>query len=1063
MLLRKYILYSVLLSLGLSKLTTGHSQVYNFKKLTEDQGLVDNQTLITFQDKNNYLWIGTKGGLSRFDGTTFTNFTIENGLPNNTIRSIQQDEKGAIWVGTDEGACLIKGLTIIPIKDSLLQTSSIRTIYIDSEKKIWFGTYENGLISFDGKSFTQHTLRKGMQEEKISCITEDSKGDLWIGTLTSGVIHYKKDDYSYLTTRHGLSNNTIRSICVSSTGSIWVGTDRGLNELKDNHIKRYTTYNGLPGNLIYHIIEDSEKNIWIATFGGMSKYDGKKFKNFTTQEGLESNGIYYLSQDTEKNIWIATDQVGLQVLNADRITYYNERGGLSNNNVFSLLETRTGEIWLGTMGGGITIYADGKYESLEVSDEIKEGYILAMLEDKKGNYWISSIGNGVIELNAKKTKKYTFNQEFHENNVFSMVEDHQGNIWFGTKGLAKWDGKKLTLFNSSNTFIDQAVFCLHEDTNGFLWIGTNGRGLFRFDGKEFIQIQPQDGLRNGTIFSIEEDNEKTIWLSTDGGVYKLKKTPMAKKYQAIRTFKDGLPDENIVALKFDKKGYLWTSSPKGVSKIDTKSYKKNGTTKITTYGKDEGFPTAECNQNALLNDSKGYLWVGTNEGAIRYNTQQDTEISQLPSPTHITSIKLFLENVNWNEYSDSITTDFNLPTHLSLAWNKNYLTFDFKSINFTNPNKVIYKFRLLGFEKNWSPPTRKTEATYSNLPPGNYIFEVVALNHSNEWNKESTTFHFTIRKPFWQMGWFYGVTILTILFIIYSIIAIRTRTLRENKKQLETEVKKRTIELKEKNNQLEHLYKEIENKNNEITDSIKYAKKIQDSLLPLSIYFKACFSESFIFFKPKDIVSGDFYWINETTEKISIAAVDCTGHGVPGAFISLVGINILNQLISEYPSATPAELLSKLNQNVFEQLNNQTHYVDIKDGMDISLCIIDKKKQQAELASAQNTIYHFNKGNLTAYPGDRWSIGSELNVKPFTNHIISLEKEDTIYLFTDGYQDQFGGSENKKFMRDNFKKLLISIQLLPMEEQEKKLRDEFNAWKGDHEQIDDVLVIGIKI
>jgi PAS domain S-box-containing protein len=274
----------------------------------------------------------------------------------------------------------------------------------------------------------------------------------------------------------------------------------------------------------------------------------------------------------------------------------------------------------------------------------------------------------------------------------------------------------------------------------------------------------------------------------------------------------------------------------------------------------------------------------------------------------------------------------------------------------------------------------------------------------------------------------------------------------------------------------------IREKNKDITDSINYARRIQTAILPSDKEISTCLSEHFVLYKPKDIVSGDFYWFANVTTTIPsdiiqkriilIAAVDCTGHGVPGAFMSLVGSTLLNQTISDPNVNHPADALNYLNRELKRTLRRQVDDSSIRDGMDMTLCAIDPHGMKLEFAGANNPIYIIRKGELIELKGDKQPIGSDSDevLKPFSNTAFSLEKGDVIYLFTDGYADQFGGPKGKKFKYSQFKECLQGMSGKPMTDQKTMLDSIVEEWKafqkpggGCYEQVDDILIIGVRM
>ncbi|MDG2332080.1 MAG: SpoIIE family protein phosphatase [Flavobacteriales bacterium] len=288
--------------------------------------------------------------------------------------------------------------------------------------------------------------------------------------------------------------------------------------------------------------------------------------------------------------------------------------------------------------------------------------------------------------------------------------------------------------------------------------------------------------------------------------------------------------------------------------------------------------------------------------------------------------------------------------------------------------------------------------------------------------------------------------------------------LAENERILEQKVIERTEEVVRQKGELEKQKMRIEELYKDVTDSIKYAKRLQDSILPPDSQIKKLLPESFVLFKPKDIVSGDFYWMEETNGKIHLAAVDCTGHGVPGAFMSLVGANALDIAVQGKDTNTPAEILNELNRITSESLNKSEANSKVRDGMDLAMVSFSKDFKTMEYAGANNPLYQIRGDEVMQTKADKFAIGSfKHGDMHYTNHQIDIEEGDMIYLFSDGYADQFGGVKGKKFMYRQFRDTLLSIKQLPLQEQCEILNTKIENWRGNYEQIDDILIIGIRV
>ncbi len=289
---------------------------------------------------------------------------------------------------------------------------------------------------------------------------------------------------------------------------------------------------------------------------------------------------------------------------------------------------------------------------------------------------------------------------------------------------------------------------------------------------------------------------------------------------------------------------------------------------------------------------------------------------------------------------------------------------------------------------------------------------------------------------------------LILLLLLIKRLSISRKLLKEKEAALNMiEVQKATLELRDKS----------------LTDSLIYAQRIQEALLPSEEYFRSHIRESFIYYKPKDILSGDFYWIGDKGDKIFVVAADCTGHGVPGALMSIIGIEILNKAINEDGFENPSEILAVMNKGLEKMFSSEKNIgTIIRDGMDIGLCIIDMKTRSVEYSGAFFSLYLIRNNNLIELKGDKIIIGMNPEGLPYTNNKIALTEDDMLYLFSDGYADQFGGSENRKFMYRRFRYLLLTIHNFPIDDQKTILEDNMSTWMGRNPQVDDIMVIGFR-
>lgn len=385
---------------------------------------------------------------------------------------------------------------------------------------------------------------------------------------------------------------------------------------------------------------------------------------------------------------------------------------------------------------------------------------------------------------------------------------------------------------------------------------------------------------------------------------------------------------------------------------------------------------------------------------------------------------------------------------------------------------------LEGFDDDWSDPGTDRTASYRKLPNGNYVFRVKAFNLDGYGDQNGASFAFVINPPFWKTIWFIFFEVLAGLSLVYAFIKYRERQLVREKKILETRVKERTREIEdqkveieaqrdeisEQKNYVEAQRDQIALQNKEITDSILYAKRIQQAVLPGKITLDRTLPDHFILLKPRDIVSGDFYWVEEKNEMVIICAADCTGHGVPGAFMSLLGLTFLNEIVNKDEITRAGEILNRLRTSIIQSMSHKHEEADqARDGMDMSLIVIDKQLKMMEYAGAYNPLLIVRDNELIEYKADKMPIGKHVGEeRPFANNRIDLKDKDMIYLYSDGFPDQFGGENGSKYMAKPFKRLLQRISSEPVEKQLELLDLELREWMGREDQVDDILVMGIR-
>ncbi|MDP2386979.1 MAG: two-component regulator propeller domain-containing protein [Bacteroidota bacterium] len=1010
------------------------------------------------QSEEGYIWFATQGGgLSRFDGKSFKNYTKDDGLISNDILSIYEDDRHNIWVGTIEGLSKFNGKTFknYTEKDGVGHYQ-IYGINKYSDGNIWVSTFGGGIKVIKGDKVVR-TLdsTNALPSNDVFCTLEDKDGSIWVGLFSEGLVKISKEGKllrNYKKFKPELKYCSAFSLAQSKDGTIWVGSaGNGLFKIKTDKLE-YVACDVIEKDIVGKILIDKFENTWVAADNGLLRIDKDgKFKLFKEKEGLSSIRCQTLCEDYEGNIWIGTYGGGVCMYRNEAIVSYTQKDGLSNNKIYAVLNTSKDYLFAGSLSG--LDYFD-KDQFKKVNEKLlTNNSITYILEDKKGDVWVATEAEGVFVLRFngteyQKIKQYKEVGDKLMQPAYKISEDKTGVIWISTYGhglfkIVNEVAENITDKNiTSNDFL--SIYC---DVNNKLYAAVNQQGVFVYDGTSFKLIENAPASM-ATVFSITGDEKGNMFFGTqDGGVVIYSNG----KFSSLNT-KNGLCSNLINGIDY-KNGELWLGTDKGVNKI---TFKPNFEPEsILYFSSENGFISNEVNQNGVFIDEQNNVWFCTIEGITRYNAKLDWAHS-IPPKLVINDLKLSYQHVDWSNYADSLNPSNDLPVDLSLSYKNNNLSFAFQA---TTVDNIRYQFMLEGYEDDWSPLTTKNEAVYTNIPPGHYTFKVKALNSSGIWSKDIISYAFEIRPPFWKTWWFYTLCVVIVLASIITFIRYRTAQLEKEKKVLEQKVEERTIELKESNHKLFDALHDIK-------DSINYAERIQRAMLPADATIQRNLTSSFILFKPRDVVSGDFYWFNHKDGIDYIAAVDCTGHGVPGAFMSMVGSSLLNEIVLTKNTTNPSEILALLNrgvQDALKQRENQT-----RDGMDMALCAIDYKNRTFNYAGANRSLWIIRNSEgakeVEEIKATKCAIGGFTDESQhYTTHEVQLKASDTIYMSSDGYADQFGGVNGKKLMTKRFKEILLTIQNQDMLMQHKTLDFEITEWMGaTHEQVDDILVVGIK-
>jgi len=1092
-----------------------------FTTFTTANGLANNTIWSAFEDSKGNLWFGSDGGgVSKFDGNKFVSYSTKEGLAQNTVISIFEDSKSNIWLGTkNAGVSKFDGKKFTNYDvSSDIAFNSVSSILEDKQGNIWLGSGGSGLIRFNGKSFESYTTVDGLSSNHITAMVKNKQGDFWIAT-EAGITFFDGKNFKAITTQNGLPNNNISTIIIDKTENIWLGTKhQGIIKMNvEDYLSaeaegdftecftNFTVEQGLSHNRIFSITEDANANLWIGTYGGgVSRYNGDAFFVYTTNQGLAQNRVWSTIEDKEGNIWFGTNDKGVCKFDGTNFTTYTTKDGLAKNTVWAIHQDKTGNIWFGTEGGGVSKFDGKKFINYTSKQGLIHDDIRSITQDAEGNMWFGSNGSGVSKFNGETFQNFTTANGLVHNNVRNILLDKKGNIWLGTNGggVSVFDGKKFTNYSTKEGLSHNSIKCMLEDAASNIWLGTSGGGAVRFDGTDFLIINTLNGLADDVVYDMVEDENGIIWFGTNLGFCGLKVTIDNKQLAP------------------------------GKAKLSNKAF-KNAEFIWEKYNNKTGFPIKDLNTNSMCyttvglpkskENTKGIIWGACGDDKIvRFNPAAINRDKRLPK-LFIQKVKVNEENISWNSlknHNDSLITLneealtygnrleeevkstlfknyedisfsevrswYQIPENLVLPSDLNNISFEFLAIETERNFLVKYQYALVEYASTidlesveWSPLSSKTLANYNNLWEGKYTFLVKAIMPEGK-RTPIQTYHFKVFPPWWRMWWMYVFYGLTFIGIMILIVWWNGRRLAARARELTIEVQKATKEISEQK-------QIVEDKHKEITDSIHYAKRIQQSILPTDEMINKTLKDNFLLYLPKDVVSGDFYWLEKAplnlpkgeefsspkveSEGAFIAVADCTGHGVPGAMVSVVCSNALSKALLEEGITDTGKLLTRVREIVIERFAKSG---GVRDGMDIALCSLRFDVQGLMLtesetvallqySGANRPLLIVRKGELIKIKPDKQPIGKFFEDRPFTTHEIPLQKNDMVYLFSDGYADQFGGKSGKKFMTKQLYNLLLNIAEKPMKEQKEILHQTLIAWQGNYIQVDDICVFGVRI
>lgn len=891
-------------------------------------------------------------------------------------------------------------------------------VYQDKQENLWFGSY-SGLIFFDAATHRFQRVsgvkRSGLQnQDNARAYVVDENERLWIATPNSGVmvvdsktreVKYLKHDIKISTS---VADNNIRMLKKDPDGNIWVGTGQAIS-----------IYNPL--------VQQFDAVAWSDM--SLEFTDRSQQRVPVNQLLVGGNGTLYVTAQNGINMYDSYKKEFIKKTEPKKrlLRYHDPKNIGGENYVGDIKYIRDGEFMVVAAEILPAIWHEQQDDfTVPVNwndDTIRKfnGYhiLFRHVKQEKGLYILGSYNGTIYHYNREANKLeyvYRFNEKRYYNQNYSHVlRSGKWLLSFGEREFCLFDPvkKQHTVYGPGHKeafFPDSTIKTAYLAKNGLLWFAT-ANGLYSFDE---------------TTGKTEHVSKQLHW-----------------------------PEGPVNALTEDQNGIFWIALDRQLLKWDPK------TNNTFLFGSELGLKTGAFIGSVAQKDDKGRIYIANVDGVLIFDP------AKLYVPPAIPKLMLSALSIREDTLDSQRLSAFTSSQPV-LSWKDNFLNFEFASNQIYTPLPHQFYYRLAGLDSSWQDNGISNKIRYTNLAPGSYILEVKI---KNAYGATSPVLHlpFVIRPPFWLTWWFYVIVIGVLALAGYKLVKYRERNFRRRQEILEQRIGERTAEVVAKAEEISHQKDIIQEKNKELTDSIQYALRIQQSILPDDRQIRNGLPEYLIFFKPKDIVSGDFYWYSKQGDSMLWAVVDCTGHGVPGGFMSMLGSGLLNQIVNEELKLRPDEILIHLRDRVIVALKQTGAFGESKDGMDISLCRYLPAEKKIQYAGAHNPLYILRTSGsdgteLIELAADKQPIGIHIGEKKdFTLHEMNLQSGDMIYMTSDGYADQFGGEKGKKFKSVNLEKLFVELAHEPVHVQLEKLVSTFENWKEGYEQLDDVCVFGVRI
>ena len=1024
------------------------SQTYDFQNIGERKKLKEKYIYDINQSADRRLLLATEKGLTFFDGQKFITTDYLKESNDKILNKVFVSKTGVIYLGYFNGT-IVKIDNGIDKKISTEQGKVVKfsenskgeIFYLIQGKGI-FKLEQNTPVKIQSKGISAEEIRDFQFLNEKLIITGESHVKFYDGKFN--LIEEKiTADYSNLERPQLFYDNIGNRILLIDQMNRILWIEESAKDLLVQEISGVIANDSRVEDVAF----DMTGGVWFATkSNGLYKLqlsNGEvgsfSMKHYSKANGLTENQLKSVFCDIQNVLWIGYYGYGLSKLENENIVLINQIDNSKINDVNSIESNEKGELLIGTDIGLFNVHlgVDARVENIGNVLNIKD--VQVVKRDVNNNIWVGTKEglyqidkNGkVIDLGQKHNSKY--------NLITCITPKSNGNVYVGTDlGMLFYseNPNAIQRITTNEGLVHNVLNDILVSSDSTIWFASNGASLFSYKNGEYTVHKNINNLDQYVLRDIIELSNGDICFGTEtDGVFIVKGDSVRQI-----SLTNGLLSNAVYSLIQDETGVIWAFHKRSITKF-------NSNLEVIEYLKEDALYNAEINKKSVYQDISGVIWLGTNKGIIKFGSSkfQDTL-----SPT------IIIESVSWN---NSIVS--------SIPEESPYGTYNFKihffGVDLRKSDDITYEYQLEGLENGWNKVGKdQTSVNYPKLQDGSYVFKVRAINSLDKISNE-ISLPFTIGIPFWKTWWFIILTPFLLMVIVVSFVQWRIGRIKKQKLELESIVRKRTYELRVEKNNLNEAKVLIEHKNKEITDSINYAERIQKALLPDISKSRIKKGELFVFFSPCDIVSGDFYWLGYKNGKSIIVTADCTGHGVPGAFMSMISSTLLDKIIIDNGITDPEIIVEKLDAGLIEALRSSES--KSKDGIDIGIIVLDEDNQKLIYCGASRPLFMYRQNELEVFKGGMLSVGEFIDgiEKEYIRHEINYQSGDQFYVSSDGFPDQFGGKSDRKYMVGKFKKFLAQLSKLPMEKQQSVMKNEFLDWKGDNHQTDDVLVIGLKL